>query len=110
MTSYFGLSYLQDAAKRASLVTRTHLTPKHYSQPQLESALLYAVKPAGLLLYLPKYGMRIAVHLTDRAGVVKPPLVSAEQVAGDGGSTHQTLVLETGRLRGSRLLSVARTN
>lgn len=51
--------------------------------PQVESALVYGVQPTGLLLYLPKYGMRSAVHLTDRAGQPKPPLKSTEEKPDD---------------------------
>lgn len=53
------------------------------SSPQVESALVYAVKPAGLLLYLPKYGMRTAVHLLDKAGLPKPIFNHPEERSDD---------------------------
>ncbi len=40
---------------------------------------MYAVKSGGLLLYMPKYGIRTAVHLLDKAGLPKAVLENAEE-------------------------------
>ena len=60
----------------------------------MESALLYGGKPTALQLYLPRFGMRVAVHLLDRQGGIRQPLED-ESVDPDTPSTG-CLRLETG--------------
>jgi hypothetical protein len=43
-------------------------------KPHVEAALVYEIRPTGVLLFMPKYGIKGAVHLVDRAGTVLPPL------------------------------------
>ncbi|BDA44024.1 DIS3-like exonuclease 1 [Coccomyxa sp. Obi] len=39
-----------------------------HSKPHVEAAILYEIQPTGALLFVPKYHMKGAVQLTDRAG------------------------------------------
>lgn len=68
----------------------------------MESALVYGVRRGGLLVFVPAYHLRGAVHLTDRRGAVIAPL------AGDGDddstdaftrAARRPLRLEEGALR-----------
>ena len=43
-------------------------------EPHVESALVYGIRPGGLLVFVPAYHLRGAVHLTDRRGTVVAPL------------------------------------
>eukprot|EP00884_Botryococcus_braunii_P009563 jgi/Botrbrau1/18608/Bobra.0367s0048.1 len=45
-----------------------------HKQPHVEAALVYKVRSKGVLLYVPKYGIKGAVPLMDRNGVVIPLL------------------------------------
>ncbi len=38
------------------------------SKPHVEAAIVYEFQPTGVLLFVPKYHMKSAVQLTDRAG------------------------------------------
>ena len=42
----------------------------------MESALVYGIRPGGLLVFVPAYHLRSAVQLTDRRGAVIAPLAS----------------------------------
>ena len=60
---------------------------------------MYAIKPAGLLLYMPKFGIRTAVHLLDKAGLPKPVLNNAVESPDDNTvlERRKQLDLEAGR-------------
>ena len=64
----------------------------------MESALVYGVRPGGLLVFVPAYHLRGAMHLTDRRGAVIPPLVGGEDdednVAALGHAARRKLRLE----------------
>ena len=63
---------------------------------------MYAVKSNVLLLYLPKFGIRTAVHLLDKAGLPKPVLNNKEQNPDDAAvlESRKQLDLELGRSSG----------
>lgn len=44
----------------------------------MEQALVYGVRPGGLLVFVPRYHLRGAIHLADRTGLVRPPLTGEE--------------------------------
>ena len=44
----------------------------------MEQALVYGVRPGGLLVFVPRYHLRGSIHLADRAGLVRPPLIGAD--------------------------------
>lgn len=42
-------------------------------QPHIKPALVYAIRPTALLLFIPEYHIKGLLHLADRAGLVRPP-------------------------------------
>ncbi|KAL4852980.1 DIS3-like exonuclease 1 [Chlorella vulgaris] len=77
-----------DVAEQARVMNERHRTAKRaqkecsdlylllllHSQPHVESATVYGLRPRALLIFLPKYHLRGVIHLTDKAGLCKPPL------------------------------------
>ena len=45
----------------------------HCRQPHVKPALVYAIRPTALLLFIPEYHIKGLLHLADRAGLVCPP-------------------------------------
>ena len=61
---------------------------------------MYAVRPTSLLVFVPKFHMKGSVHLTDRAGLVRPPIMAPGQNTDDAFAVSQRrhFRLETGTL------------
>ena len=51
----------------------TFHTLLHCRQPHVKPALVYAIRPTALLLFIPEYHIKGLLHLADRAGLVRPP-------------------------------------
>ena len=64
-------------------------------EPHVESALVYGIRGGGLLVFVPAYHLRGAVHLTDRRGAVVTPLTGED----DGDSTDAFARLDRRSLR-----------
>ncbi|KAI3434597.1 hypothetical protein D9Q98_002666 [Chlorella vulgaris] len=81
-----------DVAEQARVMNERHRTAKRaqkecsdlylllllHSQPHIESATVYGLRPRALVIFLPKYHLRGVIHLTDKAGLCKPPLRDKE--------------------------------
>ena len=52
-------------------------------EPHIEEAVVYAVRPTSLLVFVPKFHLKGTVHLADRAGLVILPLDSPDQDLND---------------------------
>ena len=68
------------------------------SEPHIEAAVVYGVRPTSLLVFVPKFHMKGSVHLTDRAGLVRLPLTAPGQNTDDpfAVSERRQFRLETG--------------
>ena len=58
-------------------------------EPHVEAAVVYAVRPASLLVFVPKFHLKGTVHLTDRAGLVRLPVTAPGQDTDDAFSVSQ---------------------
>ncbi|DBA71011.1 TPA: hypothetical protein ACH3X2_011442 [Trebouxia sp. C0005] len=69
-----------------------------HSEPHIEAAVVYGVRPTSLLVFVPKFHMKGTVHLTDRAGLVRLPLTAPGQNTDDpfAASDRRQFRLETG--------------
>ncbi|KAK9809126.1 hypothetical protein WJX72_009740 [[Myrmecia] bisecta] len=69
-----------------------------HSVPHVEPALVYEVRQAGILVFIPKYQLKGLMHLVDRRGLVRPPLAAAEEDPNDPIQLglRRNLRLETG--------------
>ena len=59
---------------------------------------MYAIRPGGLLLFVPRFHIRTAVHLLDRDGVVRVILADATEELDDPytKADRRSLKLEAG--------------
>lgn len=64
----------------------------------VEAAIVCAVRPRALLLFVPRFHIRTTVHLLDRKGGVKPILATGIQPLdnAEAAAAQQNLRLETG--------------
>ena len=63
----------------------------------MESALVYGLRRGGLLVFVPAYHLRGAVHLIDRRGAVVAPLTGDDDGDSKGArAARQSLRLEDG--------------
>ena len=51
----------------------TFHTLLHCRQPHVKLALVYAIRPTALLLFIPEYHIKGLLHLADCAGLVRRP-------------------------------------
>lgn len=70
-----------------------------YREPHMETAVVYAVRPTSLLVFVPKFHLKGMVHVADRAGLVLLPLT------GSGQEQLQDDAFEMSHRRGFRLHS-----
>ena len=71
------------------------------AQPRVERAVVAALRPDGLALFVPRFHVRAAVRLTDPDGKPRPPAVADDdEPSGD----EEALVLEASQLGVLRLL------
>ena len=74
-----------------------------YREPHVEPALVYAILPQQLLVFVPQFHIRGAIRLTDRAGLVVPPAsdVNDPQLATDafGLAARRKLQLQQGEVQ-----------
>ena len=66
-------------------------------EPHVESALVYGVRPGGLLVFVPRFHLRGAVRLADRNGLVIPPLTGAPGEAADAEGERYAFALAARR-------------
>ena len=59
------------------------------SEPHVEKAVVYAVRPTSLLVFVPKFHLKGSIHLTDRAGLVRLPLTAPGQDLDDAFAVSQ---------------------
>ena len=59
------------------------------SEPHVEAAVVYAVRPTSLLVFVPKFHLKGSVHLIDRAGLVRLPVTAPGQDTDDAFSISQ---------------------
>lgn len=55
----------------------------------MEAAVVYAVRPTRLLIFVPKFHLKGSVHLTDRAGLVRLPITAPGPDTDDAFSISQ---------------------
>lgn len=51
--------------------------------------MVYAIRPTSLLVFVPNFHLKGSVHLTDRAGLVRPPVTAPGQDTDDPFSRSQ---------------------
>lgn len=73
-------------------------TPAGCREPHIEEAVVYAVRPTSLLVFVPKFHLKGTVHLADRAGLVILPFETPDQDQNDPfeNSRRRGFHLETG--------------
>lgn len=59
------------------------------SDPHVEAAVVYAIRPTSLLVFVPKFHLKGSVHMADRAGLVRLPVTAPGQDADDAFFTSQ---------------------
>lgn len=70
------------------------------SEPHVETAVVYAITPTSLLVFVPSFHLKGSIHMTDRAGLVRLPVTAPGQDADDAFFTSQRrrFKLESGLL------------
>lgn len=92
-----------DLASAAGMMNERHRASKHaqkqcsdlylllllHSEAHIEKAVVYAVRPTSLLVFVPKFHLKGSIHLTDRAGLVRLPLTAPGQDLDDAFAISQ---------------------
>ncbi|KAK9833762.1 hypothetical protein WJX74_005180 [Apatococcus lobatus] len=85
------------AAKKAQRDCQAlHLLLLLHREPHVEPALVYAILPQQLFVFVPQFHIRGAIRLTDKAGLVIPPAngVDDPQLAADAFGTAARRILQ----------------